>query len=177
VALRRASNASHIFTSLQDYQSTLFGRPLTHLDTMMRHSSQPHPDSQAPNESTIVLSVSSFNVSHNLNSEPHMPAENPLEDSKDEAALPCAGQPSVSYSSDRTAPESAEKQAPLESPQAKNPEQMTKPLWLSPHVMEHQKRIWYYSSLGMGEKHVQDEWGFSSANVSRSHSPSVGKAV
>jgi|TARA_R110002003_G_scaffold117_12_gene10399 hypothetical protein len=41
--------------------------------------------------------------------------------------------------------------------------------------MEDQKRAWHYSSLGMGIKHVPDEWGFSSAAVSRSHSPSIEK--
>jgi hypothetical protein len=43
--------------------------------------------------------------------------------------------------------------------------------WLVPHGYEHQKHDWYYVSLGMGTKYVHDEWGFSSANVSRSHSP------
>lgn len=43
--------------------------------------------------------------------------------------------------------------------------------WLTPHLNEHQKHNWHYKSLGMGDKHVHDEWGFSSANVSRSHSP------
>lgn len=43
--------------------------------------------------------------------------------------------------------------------------------WQAPHTVEQQKRMWYYSSLDMGAKHVVDEWGFSSASVSRSHSP------
>jgi hypothetical protein len=44
-------------------------------------------------------------------------------------------------------------------------------LWLVPHTAECQKRIWHSSSLGIGTKHVVDVWGFSSASVSRSHSP------
>ncbi|KAF1917561.1 hypothetical protein BDU57DRAFT_513881 [Ampelomyces quisqualis] len=42
--------------------------------------------------------------------------------------------------------------------------------WLTPHVHENQKHNWHYGSLGIGNKHVHDEYGFSSANVSRSHS-------
>jgi hypothetical protein len=43
--------------------------------------------------------------------------------------------------------------------------------WLSPHTVEHQKRLWYHESLGMGTPRVGDDWGFSSASVSRSQSP------
>lgn len=43
--------------------------------------------------------------------------------------------------------------------------------WLSPHTAEEQKRMWYHSSLAMGEKQVADEWGFKSTSVSRSQSP------
>jgi hypothetical protein len=43
--------------------------------------------------------------------------------------------------------------------------------WLVPHTAEFQKRLWYRSSLGMGTKHVVDEWGFSSTSVSRTQSP------
>lgn len=43
--------------------------------------------------------------------------------------------------------------------------------WLLPHAIEHQKHVWYGSMLGMGTSKVQDKWGFSSASVSRSHTP------
>jgi hypothetical protein len=43
--------------------------------------------------------------------------------------------------------------------------------WLVPHTAEEQKYVWYYASLGMGEKQVADEWGFKSTTVSRSQSP------
>jgi hypothetical protein len=50
-------------------------------------------------------------------------------------------------------------------------------IWLVPHVAEHLKHTWYRSSLGMGSKRIQDQWGFSSANPSRSQSPrSRGRA-
>jgi hypothetical protein len=48
--------------------------------------------------------------------------------------------------------------------------------WLMPHAVEYQKHAWYSSQLGMGDKKVKDEWGFSSASVSRSHTPTVGNA-
>lgn len=47
--------------------------------------------------------------------------------------------------------------------------------WLVPHAEEHQKHVWYSSQLGIGNKEVKDEWGFSSASVSRSHSPYNGQ--
>jgi hypothetical protein len=48
--------------------------------------------------------------------------------------------------------------------------------WLMPHAVEYQKHAWYSSQLGMSDKKVKDEWGFSSASVSRSHTPTVGNA-
>ncbi|EMD59012.1 hypothetical protein GGP41_000494 [Bipolaris sorokiniana] len=42
--------------------------------------------------------------------------------------------------------------------------------WPIPHAREYQKHAWHSSVLGMEAK-VKDEWGFSSANVSRSHTP------
>lgn len=46
--------------------------------------------------------------------------------------------------------------------------------WMTPHVHEQQKHTWHCSALGMGKKHVHDEWGFSSASVSRANSPMPG---
>ncbi|KAF1839285.1 hypothetical protein BDW02DRAFT_234097 [Decorospora gaudefroyi] len=43
--------------------------------------------------------------------------------------------------------------------------------WSVPHAVEYQKHAWYGALLGMGSKKVKDDWGFSSASVSRSHSP------
>ncbi|EUC30432.1 hypothetical protein COCCADRAFT_39343 [Bipolaris zeicola 26-R-13] len=42
--------------------------------------------------------------------------------------------------------------------------------WSIPHAHEYQKHAWHSSVLGMEAK-VKDEWGFSSANASRSHTP------
>ncbi|EUC51072.1 hypothetical protein COCMIDRAFT_293 [Bipolaris oryzae ATCC 44560] len=42
--------------------------------------------------------------------------------------------------------------------------------WSIPHAHEYQKHAWHSSVLGMEAK-VKDEWGFSSASVSRSHTP------
>ncbi|EMD90723.1 hypothetical protein COCC4DRAFT_30002 [Bipolaris maydis ATCC 48331] len=42
--------------------------------------------------------------------------------------------------------------------------------WSLPHAREYQKHAWHSSVLGMEAK-VKDEWGFSSASVSRSHTP------
>jgi hypothetical protein len=68
-------------------------------------------------------------------------------------------------------PEAQNYEPRVEAPLLPSPSGAT---WLTPHVNEHQKHNWHYKSLGMGEKHVHDEWGFSSANVSRSHSPCRG---
>jgi hypothetical protein len=46
--------------------------------------------------------------------------------------------------------------------------------WSVPHVLEHQKHTWYGSMLGMDVRKVKDEWGFSSATVSRAHTPVLG---
>lgn len=43
--------------------------------------------------------------------------------------------------------------------------------WSVPHASENQKHAWYSSMLGIEAK-VKDEWGFSSASASRSHTPS-----
>jgi hypothetical protein len=50
-------------------------------------------------------------------------------------------------------------------------EKLTAHPWPVPHAVEHQKHVWYGSMLGMGTSKVQDKWGFSSASVSRSHTP------
>ncbi|RYN19428.1 hypothetical protein AA0115_g10773 [Alternaria tenuissima] len=50
-------------------------------------------------------------------------------------------------------------------------EKLTANPWPVPHAVEHQKHVWYGSMLGMGTSKVQDKWGFSSASVSRSHTP------
>jgi hypothetical protein len=42
--------------------------------------------------------------------------------------------------------------------------------WPVPHAVEYQKHAWYASMISIGGE-VKDEWGFSSAGVSRSHSP------
>ena len=42
--------------------------------------------------------------------------------------------------------------------------------WSVPHAPENQKHAWYSSMLGIEAK-VKDEWGFSSASASRSHTP------
>ena len=46
--------------------------------------------------------------------------------------------------------------------------------WSVPHAVEHQKHALYASMLGMGAAKVKDEWGFSSASASRSHTPKPG---
>ena len=43
--------------------------------------------------------------------------------------------------------------------------------WPVSPAVEYQKHAWYASMIGIGGE-VKDEWGFSSASVSRSHSPS-----
>lgn len=50
-------------------------------------------------------------------------------------------------------------------------EKLTAHLWPVPHAVEHQKHVWYGSMLDMGASKVKDKWGFSSASVSRSHTP------
>ncbi|USP78107.1 hypothetical protein yc1106_05381 [Curvularia clavata] len=46
--------------------------------------------------------------------------------------------------------------------------------WSVPHAHENQKHAWYSSMLGIQGK-VKDEWGFSSASASRSHTPTPTK--
>lgn len=46
--------------------------------------------------------------------------------------------------------------------------------WPVPHAAENQKHAWYSSMLGIQGK-VKDEWGFSSASASRSHTPTPTK--
>lgn len=43
--------------------------------------------------------------------------------------------------------------------------------WMTPHVHEQQKHSWHCDTLGMETRHVHDDWGFSSAGVSRAASP------
>ena len=50
-------------------------------------------------------------------------------------------------------------------------EKLTAHPWPVPHAVEHQKHVWYGSMLDMGASKVKDKWGFSSASVSRSHTP------
>lgn len=44
-------------------------------------------------------------------------------------------------------------------------------LWTCTHSTEEQKRLWHHDSLGVGERKVADQWGFSSTGVSRVPSP------
>lgn len=85
--------------------------------------------------------------------------------------------PSQHSATPQAAFESVESQSDVPSNDIRGPQLIPRSRWLDPHAMEYQKRAWHYSSLGMGTKHVQDEWGFSSTSVSRvvsrSHSPSV----
>ena len=50
-------------------------------------------------------------------------------------------------------------------------EKLTAHPWPVPHAVEHQKHVWYGSMLDMGASKVRDKWGFSSASVSRAHTP------
>ena len=87
--------------------------------------------------------------------------------------LPPALQSSPSHASGHNIPAIAETQPSITMNSTRGREPMANSAWLVPHVTEHQKHTWHYSSLEMGAKHVQDDWGFSSASVSRSHSPST----
>ncbi|KAG9190071.1 hypothetical protein G6011_08159 [Alternaria panax] len=49
--------------------------------------------------------------------------------------------------------------------------------WPVPHAVEHQKHALYGSMLGMGAAKVSDKWGFSSATVSRAHTPDIGNNI
>ena len=52
-------------------------------------------------------------------------------------------------------------------------EKLTANPWPVPHAVEHQKHVWYGSMLDMGASKVKDKWGFSSASVSRAHTPNA----
>jgi hypothetical protein len=166
----------HLYQNLHDFRFDLIARSTTHQRTMNGQSPQAHLGAITSDDASTVATS---NQTPSVASTPIISQTQLDEASQAKVAAPSTDQHHTCETSSRTASETTEQQAALGLAPIQSPEltSMSRQQWLSPHVMEHQKRDWYNTSLGMGEKHVQDAWGFSSASVSRSHSPSVGNGA